>query len=193
MTTWLRAAGIALISRRFRALLSIGMVIGISVVGTLALWSTTVNTQSGVFTTATINIAANDVKAATFNFSPTGLLPGQSAAQVVRVTNSGSAAFSYSAAVQSPSTLGQGMTLTAVAGATATNGVCGTGTSVTTGTTIGSGATTFASNRGPLAATNGIENLCLQLNLPGGPGGAAANLAGISGTVLFTFTATAGV
>lgn len=190
MTTWLRAAGIALISRRFRALLSIGMVIGISVVGTLALWSTTVNTQSGVFTTASINIAANDVKAASFAFSPTGLLPGQSAAQVVKVTNTGSTAFSYSAAVQSSSALGQGMTLTVVAGATASNGACGAGTSLATGTAIGAGATTFASNRGPLAATSGVENLCLQLTLPSGAG---SNLAGTSGTVLFTFTATAGV
>ncbi|GAA1456621.1 hypothetical protein [Williamsia maris] len=190
MTAWLRAAGLAVISRRFRALLSIGMVIGISVVGTLALWSTTVNTQSGVFTTATINIQADASKAASFAFSPTALLPGQSAAKVVAVTNTGTAAFSYSAAVQSSTALGQGMTLTVVAGATATNGVCGTGTSVTTGTAIAAGATTFASNRGPLAATNGVENLCLQLNLPIA---AAAGLAGTSGSVLFTFTATAGV
>lgn len=179
----------AVVSRRTRALLSIGMVVGISVVGTLALWSSTVSTRSGVFTTATINILADGSKASTFTFSPSGLLPGKSAAKVVAVTNTGSAPLTYSAAVSSSTTLGRALTLTVVAGATASNGVCGAGTSLTSGSAITATATTFATNRGPLAATNGSENLCVQVTLPLT---ADASLADTSGTVVFTFTGSAG-
>ncbi|WP_299575149.1 SipW-dependent-type signal peptide-containing protein [uncultured Williamsia sp.] len=179
----------AAISRRTRALLSIGMVVGISVVGTLALWSSTVSTRSGVFTTATINLLADGAKASTFTFTPSGLLPGQSAAKVVAVTNTGTAPLTYSAAVSSPDSLGRAMTLTVVAGATAANGVCGSGTLLTSGTAITATATTFATNRGPLAATNGAENLCVQVGLPLA---ADASLAGTAGSVALTFTGSAG-
>ncbi len=180
---------VAMISRRTRALLSIGMVVGISVVGTLALWSSTVSTRSGVFTTATINLLADGSKASTFTFSPSGLLPGQSAAKVVTVSNTGSTALTYSAAVSSPDALGRAMTLTVVAGGAVTNGVCGSGTSLTSGTVITATATTFVTNRGPLAATNGSENLCVQVSLPLS---ADASLAGTSGSVALTFTGSAG-
>lgn len=179
----------AAISRRTRAILSIGMVVGISVVGTLALWSSTVSTRSGVFTTATINLLADGSKASTFTFTPSGLLPGKSAAKVVAVSNTGTTALTYAAAVSSPDALGRAMTLTVVAGATASNGLCGAGTSLTSGTAITSTPTTFVSNRGPLAATNGSENLCVQITLPLT---ADASLAGTSGSVALTFTGSAG-
>ena len=192
---WLRTAGQVLISRRLRAVLSIGMVIGISVVGTLALWSSTVNTRSGQFTTATISIFADDVvaddtKTATFAFAPSGLLPGQSAAKVVTVTNTGSAALTYTALVSSGNALGRGMRLTVIPGATAAaNGTCSAGTALTTNTAITATPTAFTTGRGTVAATNGSDPLCLQLTLPPD---APANLAGTSGSVLFTFNGSAG-
>lgn len=179
-----------LVSRRTRAVLSIGMVVGISVVGTLALWSSTVTTRSGQFTTATITILADGTKSSTFAFAPTGLLPGQSAARVVAVSNTGSAALTYSAAVSSPDALGRGMTLTVVPGATAANGSCGTGTPLTTNSAITGTPTTFVTNRGPLAAVTGAENLCVEVDLPTTADGA---LAGTSGSVVLTFTGSAGV
>lgn len=186
---WLRAAGLVLISRRLRAVLSIGMVIGIGVVGTLALWSSTVNTRSGVFTTATINVLADGVKSGSFTFAPSGILPGQSAAKVVTVSNTGSASFTYTASASSGNALGQGVTLTAVAGATTSSGICGPGTTLTTAKAITATPTAFATGRGPVAPTSGTDTLCFQLNLPLT---APANLAGTSGSVLFTFNATAG-
>lgn len=189
MSAWLRAAGLALISRRTRAVLSMGMVIGIAVVGTLALWSSTVSTRSGEFTTATITILADGVKSASFAFAPSGILPGQSAAKVVTVSNTGTAPFRYTASVSSADALGQGVTLTAVAGATASGGTCGPGTVLTTAKSITSTASAFATGRGPVAATSGTDPLCVQLNLPTT---APASLAGTSGSVLFTFTASAG-
>ncbi|MGU3292549.1 SipW-dependent-type signal peptide-containing protein [Williamsia sp. M5A3_1d] len=186
----LRALGLALISRRFRAVLSVGMVLGLGVVGTLALWSSTVTTQSGTFTTATISILADNSKSATFAFSPSGVLPGRSAAKVITVSNAGSTALQYSAAVSSADVLGRGMTLTVVPTSTSANGVCGTGTALTTGTAITATPTTFVTGRGPLAATSGAETLCVQVNLPID---APATLAGTSGTITLTFTGTAGV
>lgn len=189
MTSWLRAAGLVLISRRLRAVLSIGTVIGIGVVGTMALWSSSVNTRSGEFTTATINILADGVKGASFSFAPAGILPGQSAAKVVTISNSGTAAFTYSAAVSSADPLGQGVTLTAVAGATVSGGTCTGGAVLTTAKSITGTASAFTTGRGPVAANSGTDVLCFQLNLPID---ASVNLAGTQGSVLFTFTASAG-
>lgn len=191
MKRMMRAAGSVLISRRFRALLSVGMLVGVSVVGTLALWSSTVATQSGVFTTATINIQANTSKNATLIFAPTGILPGQSTATLVTVTNTGSAAFQYRTAAGSSTALGQAMTVTAAAGGTATGGKCTGGTSLATNSAITASTTptTFMTGRGPVAATTGTDTICIQLNLPLT---AQANLAGTTGSVVFTFTASAG-
>jgi hypothetical protein len=166
------------------------MVIGISVVGTLALWSSTVSTQSGPFTTATINIFADNSKNATFAFAPTGLLPGKSAAKVVTVTNTGTAPLTYSALVSSADALGLGMTLTVVAGATATNGTCGAGGTVTSNKAITATPTVYATGRGPVAALTGTDSLCVQLSLPIT---APATLAGTSASVVFTFNASAGI
>lgn len=189
MTGRLRALGLALISRRFRAVLSVGMVLGIGVVGTLALWSSTVTTNSGTFTTATISILADNSKSATIAFAPNGLLPGKSAAKVITVSNAGTTALQYSAAVASSDALGQGMTLTVVPNAAATNGVCSAGTALTTGAAITASPVTFVTGRGPLAAATGAENLCVQVTLPIG---APATVAGTSGTITLTFTGTAG-
>ncbi|MGJ0119638.1 SipW-dependent-type signal peptide-containing protein [Williamsia sp. MIQD14] len=186
----LRALGFAFISRRFRAVLSVGMVLGLGVVGTLALWSNSVTTTSGTFTTATISILADNTKSANIAFEPNGLLPGKSAAKVITVSNSGSTALRYSAAVASADALGKGMTLTVIPGATASNGVCSAGTALTSGSAITATPTTFVTGRGPLAAANGAETLCVQVNLPIT---ALATLAGTSGTITLTFTGTAGV
>ena len=190
MMGMMRAAASLLISRKFRALLSVGMLVGVTVVGTLALWSSTVATQSGVFTTATINIQANTSKNASLTFAPSGILPGQSTASLVTVTNTGSTAFQYAASAGSSTALGQAMTVTAAAGATATGGKCTGGTSLATNSAITSTTpTTFITGRGPVAATTGTDTICLQLNLPLT---AQANLAGTTGSVVFTVTASAG-
>ncbi|PYE14546.1 putative ribosomally synthesized peptide with SipW-like signal peptide [Williamsia limnetica] len=190
MSAWLRAAGLVLIGRRLRAVLSIGMVIGIGVVGTLALWSSTVNTRSGEFTTATVNILADGVKGGSFSFAPSGILPGQSAAKTVTVTNHGTAPFSYTASVSSDDALGQGVTLTVRSEATATSGgMCNGGNVITTNKPIKSTKEPFTTGPRPLAGASGTEILCLQLNLPDT---ASADLAGVSGKVMFTFDASAG-
>lgn len=190
MMRTIRAAGSVLISRKLRALLSVGMLVGVSVVGTLALWSTTVATRSGVFTTATINILANTSKNASLTFAPSGILPGQSTATLVTVTNTGSTAFQYVAAAGSSTPLGQAMTVTAAAGGTATGGKCTGGTALVANSAITpTTPTAFITGRGPVAAVTGTDTICVQLNLPLT---AQANLAGTTGSVVFTFTASAG-
>ncbi len=80
-----------------------------------------------------------------------------------------------------------GLVLAALA--TASGGTCGSGTVLTTAKSITSTASAFATGRGPVAATSGTDPLCVQLNLPPN---ALSSLAGTSGSVLFTFTASAG-
>lgn len=174
-------------SRRVRALMSVGIVLGLGSVSTLAAWSATSATTSGQFTTGTVSIVANGSATYTFSF-PGSLLPGDSTAALITVGNVGSVPFTYSAAVSSPSALVQATTMTvrAGAGAAVSGTSCTGGTLVTSGASITGTATTFSTGRGPLAATSGTEPMCVQLTLSPS---AAAGLAATSGSALLTFTA----
>ncbi|MCZ0913939.1 hypothetical protein O0V02_16200 [Gordonia amicalis] len=176
------------LSRRVKALLTCGVLLGTGAIGTTALWSTTAATVSGQFTTATIAIRANSEVAHTFTF-PGTLLPGDTTAYVVDVQNIGGVQFSYTASRSSSSPLAQAMLLSARYGLVAN--VSGTTTSCSGGTSvgpiaIGSTMATIAS-RGPLAAGTGVERWCFQLSLPAT---ASSTLAGTTGAVTFTFSAT---
>ncbi|MGO3328170.1 MAG: hypothetical protein ACTIMF_16480, partial [Gordonia sp. (in: high G+C Gram-positive bacteria)] len=57
------------LSRRVRAVLACGVLLGTGTIGTTALWSTSAATVSGQFTTAALEIKANGVKEYTFAFS----------------------------------------------------------------------------------------------------------------------------
>ncbi|WP_232716113.1 hypothetical protein [Gordonia metallireducens] len=171
-------------SRRVRAMLTCGILLTTSAIGTTALWSTTAATTSGTFTTANLEIKANGSVAHTFAF-PGSLVPGDTTANVVTVQNTGTVAFTYSAKVSSATTLGRAMQLRVVTGGTVSGSVCTGGTQLVTGVPITATATTFAT-RPSLAAATGAEALCMQLTLPTN---AAGTLAGTTGTVTFTFDA----
>lgn len=178
-------------SRRVRALLTCGILLGTSAVGTAALWSTSSATVSGQFSTASLAIQANGSVAHTFTF-PGTLLPGDTTAAVINVQNTGSIPLVYNASVSSSSALGTAMTLTARSGGTLGSGsvsgttVCTGGAQVALNVAITATAAAFSSGRGPLAPATGTESLCVQLTLPTS---ADAALAGTSGTVTFTFDA----
>ncbi|GAC82344.1 hypothetical protein GP2_002_00140 [Gordonia paraffinivorans NBRC 108238] len=177
------------VSRRVRALLSCGILLTTGTLGTTALWSTTAATTSGTFTTANIELRVNGTDAYTFTF-PGSLLPGSTTAAVVNVQNVGSVAIRYNARVSSSDALGQAMQLKVTAGGSVSGSTCTAGTGlVADGVSITGADAAFATSRGPLAATSGVETLCLQLTLPmSAPG----TLAGNTGkTVKFTFDATA--
>ncbi|MEJ9078034.1 MULTISPECIES: hypothetical protein [Gordonia] len=173
------------VSRRVRALLACGLLLGSGAMGTAALWSTSAQTVSGTFTTAYLKIQTNGSTPYSFTF-PGSLLPGSSTAFLIQVQNVGSTPFTYVGSVQSASALGQATTLTSRVGGTVSGPTC-TGGSGVTGQAVTGTKAAFRSTSGVLPATTGTENVCVQLTLPLG---AVGTLAGSTGTVLFTFDAT---
>lgn len=85
-----------LTSTRFRALLALGMVLGVGGVTTLAAWTSSATATSGNITTGSINLQLNTTTqptlTTTLNFSQlgkTGMIPGDSNSAIVKVNNVG--------------------------------------------------------------------------------------------------------
>ncbi|MGU3435799.1 SipW-dependent-type signal peptide-containing protein [Actinomycetes bacterium M1A6_2h] len=179
-------------SARVRALLSLGMVLGLGAVGTLAAWSTATTTASGVFTTGTIDIQLNGNQGATsttpFVFSPTAsVVPEASVAVVLPVQNKGSVAFTYTTSVVGENTAGKAYQLTALYGGATSDGKTCTGGTATSPPTVSLlNSVSIGGSRG-LAPASNPDNICLQFTLPITTTGVAT---GDVGNVLFTFLAT---
>ncbi|GGF98142.1 hypothetical protein GCM10007304_10150 [Rhodococcoides trifolii] len=181
-----------LCSARVRALLSLGMVLGLGAVGTLAAWSAAPVTTSGVFTTGVIDIQLNGNQGATsttpYVFSPTNsVVPGASVAVVLPVQNKGTVPFTYTTSVIGENTAGKAYQLTALYGGSTADGKSCTGGSATTPTTVAlTTSVSIGGSRG-LAVGSASDNICLQFALPITTTGVAT---GDVGNVLFTFLAT---
>lgn len=93
----LRRIGLALISARARAIMSIGIVLGLGAVGTLAAWSDTATATSGVFTTGRIDIQLNgsNAQATMSTLNKLNLVPGDTLAADIIVNNAGTVPFNY--------------------------------------------------------------------------------------------------
>ncbi|MBM7415958.1 MULTISPECIES: SipW-dependent-type signal peptide-containing protein [Nocardiaceae] len=173
-------------SVRLKAALSLGMVLGLGSVGTLAAWSTTASTTSGTFVSGTVDIKFDD---GTTNGNqglagspyivalPTGtLLPGQSKAAAVKVKNGGTLGFTYTG-VLSVATPGLSLTSVVTAGAPTVN--ASSNTCSGTGGVLNSARTVVA---------GAVDTICVQITLP------TASLStdqGVSGSVNLVLTATA--
>ncbi|MFZ2177726.1 MAG: SipW-dependent-type signal peptide-containing protein [Rhodococcus sp. (in: high G+C Gram-positive bacteria)] len=76
---------------RVRAILALGIVLGLGAVGTLALWSNSAVATSGVFSTGTIDLRVNEVDTYSFTgtsgLTMTNMLPGESRAATLQVQN----------------------------------------------------------------------------------------------------------
>lgn len=186
-------------SARLRALMSLGMVLGLGAMGTLAVWSTSATATSGEFVTGSVDIKldGNDgLQADTYkiNFPVTPLLPGQSTAKLIPVQNRGTLPFNYGVTVVGSGALPAALSLSARSDATvnvgATSLTCTGGTAQNTVSPVPtSNATALVPNNsiGPLPANTGNTNLCVQVNLLSA---AANNLQGVSTTLTLVFTAT---
>jgi predicted ribosomally synthesized peptide with SipW-like signal peptide len=187
-------------SVRLRALLSLGVALGIGAVGTFAFWTDDVVISGSAFTAGTLDLQVNDSNAyATTSLSMSAMVPGNSSAQLLTIKNNGTAPLKYTmtggltgtdaALYNSTATL----TLTIRAGGS----VSGSGSAATcTGTSIYSAALTnttstaiIATRRGPLAAA-GTEALCFQVTFDAG---ASTTLQGKTATATFTATGTSDV
>ena len=165
---------------RVRALLALGMVLGLGAVGTLALWSNSAVATTGTFATGTLDIRVNGVDSYSFTgtsgLTMDNMLPGESRAATLQVQNTlSSLPLSYTMAASTPAgspLLANYIGLKVYGSATPTNAVSnGLNTGSCTGTQLGS-ATLSAANSVPvittpqnLAATNGTQNLCFVATL----------------------------
>ena len=191
-----------LLSARLRAVLSLGLVLGLGSAGTLAFWTDDVEISGTTFTAGSLDLQVNneaDDDYATTTLSMTGanvMIPGSSSAEVLTVQNKGNIPLKYTmtggmtgtdAAAVAPQ-----LTLTIRAGGsrsgTGNTSTCTGGTSIynspltaTTSTAI------IATARGPLAATVGTEGLCFQVTLSSS---APSSLQTKTANATFTLTGT---
>lgn len=184
----LRRIGLALISARARAIMSIGIVLGLGAVGTLAAWSDSATATSGVFTTGSIDIKLGDPAPGVDNnpnaFSTAlkneAIVPGNVVSAPLLVRNSGTVPFNYTLSVVASNT-GIGALLNSSVFAAAT---CG-GTALSTVT--GLGTTTLFTNFPRSIAVGATDQLCISVTMPSGT---AVPALGATGTVTYTLLAT---
>lgn len=188
-----RRIGLALISARARALMSIGIVLGLGAVGTLAAWSDTSTATSGIFTTGTLDIklgepfpGSDNVTLATLGNA--AIVPGTTVSSPLKINNNGSVPFSYKIeVVASNAALGGLLDSSIYAAATCTVSPASTVEKLTPSkffqqTTPTPGDLT----RGPIAV-GASDQLCISVTMPSS---VAAPSVPASGTVSFTFRAT---
>ena len=119
-------------SGRIRALLSVGLLFGITQVGTLASWTDSATVQGGNISSGTLDLTVGDSSAnqlsgpgGTWTYSTltlAAMAPGESTAWPLTVGNGGSVALTYNATVvTSNNDLQNGLQLTVVEGATVGN------------------------------------------------------------------------
>ncbi|MDV6304952.1 MULTISPECIES: SipW-dependent-type signal peptide-containing protein [Rhodococcus] len=195
----LRRIGSALISARARAIMSIGIVLGLGAVGTLAAWSDTATATSGVFTTGRLDIKVgdpavdNNPPAFTTTLANPAIWPGDTVAAGLLVTNDvGSVANSYTISVlASNATLGN-LLNSSVHSGPPVSGVC-TGSPISTVTGLGTSKVFPGLNRSLIARpTEAViagqtDQLCISVTMPAGT--AQPNPVA-TGTITYTITAT---
>lgn len=167
---------------RVRAVLSVGAVLGLGAVGTLASWSDSAVANTGSFSTAAgslIEMQLNGkVAAAQFtSFDVSGLMPGEGKAAILAVHNSGDGAFNYTGNVETTgeAILANKLTLRIVRGGTVSGSTCTGGDELKTFTlTPGTPQdTTGAATKLDVDAT---DNLCVQVTLANPVTKAASNM-----------------
>lgn len=153
---------------RTRAILSLGMVLGLGAVGTMAAWSGSTAATSGMFSTGTIRLELNGENPS-YGFAglnKTSLLRGNSVAAMLPVKNAGSTAFSYvaKATASGDSTLASNFTVAVFVGGGSNGGTtCSGGASVNSKALSTTAPVDLIPARTLAAA--GTDNLCFQVTL----------------------------
>lgn len=191
---------------RLRALLGLGVALGLGAIGTFASWTDDVAITGSTFTAGTLDLQVNNADAyATTTLSMSAMVPGSSSAEVLTVKNNGTAPLKYTMtggltgtnAADYNTAGANGLLLTVSVGGTKS----GTGnTSTCTGgsvivnavpltSTVG---TSIIATRRPAAAMaqNATEALCFQVKLAAT---APSSLQGKTATATFTMTGTSDI
>lgn len=186
-------------SGRLRALLSLGVALGLGAVGTFAFWTDDVVISGSTFTAGTLDLQVNSSDAyATTTLSMNNMVPGVTSAEVLTIKNNGSAPLKYSmtgglsgtdaAAYGSAAALKLTVVLGGSKAGTGSASTC-TGGSTIFGPTALTNVTSTAiigTRRGPIAAA-GTEALCFQVTFDAS---ASTTLQGKTATATFTATGT---
>lgn len=176
-------------SRRVRALLAIGPLVGLSWLGAYAAFTDSVDVTTS-FSTGSVVIRANDQTGtvAFTSLTTTGMIPGTVRYAPLRITNSGTSDFNYSmsTAVTGSTPLASALVvgIKVVPSATCTSTEYNASRTVVYAETAGLASAAFAAR--PLAAT-ASEFLCFSVALPSG---ASNSLQGLTSNATFTFAAT---
>lgn len=185
-------------SGRLRALLGLGVALGLGAVGTFAYWTDDVAINGTTFTSGTLDLQVNaqDSIPAYTSLNLANMVPGNSVAAVLVVKNNGTAPLKYTAtsvAVNSP--VGRDLAGALTVKITGDAAITGTGVSKTcpgtaltgTGTSLNGGLITTPR---PLLTQNSTENICVQVTLNAS---APSTLQNTTTTATFTFTGTSDI
>lgn len=191
-------------SVRVRAVLTLGLLVGLVVTGTSAFWTDDVSITGSTFTSGTLDLQVNDADSyvtTTLGMSDTPMVPGNTSAEVLTVKNTGTvplkytltggltgadaAAFGTASALQVTVVVG-GTRSGSGNAATCTGGTATYGPQALTTTTT---AAIIGTARGPLAVA-GTEALCVQITFDAS---APSSLQGKTATATFTATGTSDV
>lgn len=147
---------------RIRAVLALGAVLGLGSVSTMAAWTDTATATSGLFSTGTLDIKANDQDTHSFvALSMADMVPGSTKNANLVVKNAGTAALTYTmrAVVSGDDTLGQHVRATVYADACSGTALAGPTPMRSTQSPIA-----MLGTRGPLAAS-AQQTLCFSVAL----------------------------
>lgn len=183
----------ALSSVRLRAALGLGVVLSIGVTGTLAAWTDASTVNGTAISSGTINLQVNGADAVTgyTSLNITNMVPGNSVAGLLTVTNVGSAPFKYTATSSGTNPDGKNLVSGLVVKVTADTSTSGSGLFKTcagaavagTGTTVPGSLITTSQ----LLLPAGSKTFCIQLTLSSS---ASTALQGGTAEIGFTFQAT---
>lgn len=191
---------------RTRALLSLGLVLGLGVVHTMAYWTdqatmTTGEIAAGTLDLRLLNGATLVGQGGTWNntaFAASNLTPGESVAFSFPVRNDGTTPFRFTATASASGNLRPGLRFTTTHGSnTASNsgsaananrvGTCGANTVATSSVTLGTTATTVIASPGVQRAAGELITVCIIVRLDPSAGN---ELQGQTAQATFVFDAT---
>ena len=183
-----------LASTRFRALLGLGVVLVLAVGGSFAYWSDSTTISGTSITSGTIDLKVNGQDSVTgyASLNISTMVPGNTVAGVLTITNAGTAPFTYSMDATGTNADGKNLAGALVAKVTGAGSVTGTSPSATCGgTTLSGTGTTFSANLISSAtprnlAAGGSETVCVQATLPTS---ASTSLQGATTGITFSVTA----
>ena len=183
-----------------RAVLSLGLLLGIAAPGTLAYWTDNATVDGGTFTSGTMDVRLTDGDMETYTsttLNMTDMAPGSSSAELIKLKNTGTVNITYQVdgagadVADTPPDLGAALRLNIYADGVVNGNTCSAGANgvlvtegaAAEGTALG---TAMLKAQRPVAK-QAAETLCVQVFLPTD---AASALQGSKTVVTLTVAAT---